>query len=549
MKEGGLQIFQKASRTVARLGRADADSEEAFNTISEMIDLLSRRSQHEMKECRSRHSSPYSEVDDSEIHLEDPVERIRLSAALNCLTRKPWWQRAWVRQEVMANQNLLIRCGTYEDHFLHFAELVPEFSMPKHVNQLVSDYFRNPAAREKVSRLKRLHQEQALKNPDIARRLYCYQLFDLLRTGHYFHVSDHKDEILALVGMMQNVASSGPPSAHSGVQKVIPLFLPDYSKTLARIYEDILKYCINVQRSLACLEVLHTQPPSSDLASWVFDWRMDPDKYVSYWRIIEGHGPFNGCVDIHRKPPRSAAEAQDLEGAGELVMTGVVLGTISHLREQAPKLCDSYPSPFWQEAARMDGSAQDSRSYNSVGLTTVDGGQVYPFAGYWVSERSVQGDLVVLLRGGAMPFVLRRTEPQGKYSWVGPAAFWYYASHPFSFFATQLEEDREPPMDASSNYKASADVYRFTLSSFSTWLGKLRSLSATKGELREEFTKIDPLSECPSSDGFLAWLSRVPVEYRHRARELFPLHDGTMRIIDEPVVFGEPLREDRFVIV
>lgn len=279
-----LHIFQKASRVVAWLGEMQDDTQHAFT-------VMNRFSTGEYKTLR---------------HFQDEsrscAEMDKRKMAIEALVKVRWFRRTWVRQEVWANKNLILKSGSNEAPFASFFSLIQHMHVPLYVRHIANDHSR-------ASRTDLTYPE------DSPQTSYCLELCRLLHSGRAFEVSDDRDRVYALLGISQNWTY-----AEQNSTSIIAPIVPDYTKDLNQVYQAFVKYCINIERSLACLGTFEARSVSDDLASWAVDWRQKPKTESDPWR--EAHY-YRSAIEYEFPP---LADMQSLDNLGELVLTGVLLG-------------------------------------------------------------------------------------------------------------------------------------------------------------------------------------------------------------------------------
>jgi hypothetical protein len=107
----------------------------------------------------------------------------------------------------------------------------------------------------------------------------CYTIHWLrnLRDGSLFHVTDDRDRICGIFGMLTSPATRLYVETRADIK---PQRFPiDYEKPVAAVYADIVRFLINTDRNLDCLLVFEDRSfRASDLPSWTIDWRKVMDR-------------------------------------------------------------------------------------------------------------------------------------------------------------------------------------------------------------------------------------------------------------------------------
>lgn len=327
-----------------------------------------------------------------------------------------------------ANSNLVLKCGFLETPFSSFQTLISNAKAPMYLTILSEDY----------SRAANLGQDKPKSSPQAQ---YSIQLRSLLTSGGVFEATDDRDRIFALIGMLRDWTHD-----REGRQLMVKPILPDYTKDLNQVYQYLTKFCINSEKSLDCLTNFSIQHTCPDLPSWVLDWRqpgtgsyMEPDHRLN---------------DEHRS---TSAEKQSFDRTGELVLNGVALGVLGH---------DAGKSSLLDHVQiTIEGGKFINAQYkrNSLAISVAGTNHAYAYAGCWVPPTSMMGDVVVLLNGGSLPFVLRPAEALNGHYWIGAGAFWCF----------NPQEGRGPKEMKQLHHSLATERPQLlceTQLSFSTWL-------------------------------------------------------------------------------
>ena len=343
-------IFRKASRVVAWLGAEDEYSIRAFHVIAARSERLSLVQQEESGNREEREgASGLQQLDGSfDAHgFTAGVQRERFDLkAVEALCERPWFRRVWIRQEVFAATELVLQAGPrmtsfYDlqtflaahmdsitgrhrlsvliDHFRARYEPVTASELSQKLDQF---YDSNPYNFKGYVEFEEYHGIRVmLTQPDKKHRaaIFCDYFMKTVIEGKDFGVSDNRDRIYALLGIINESPTRSYLDEERQIQRLTPLPI-DYGKSLSMVYQDVVKYLINTSGALHCLEVrrhyhVTTRTPPfarmENLPSWATDWQIDEElKVEKDERIFE------------------RARSQDLSRVGELILDGRLLGTL-----------------------------------------------------------------------------------------------------------------------------------------------------------------------------------------------------------------------------
>jgi len=174
----------------------------------------------------------------------------------------------------------------------------------------------------------------------------------------------------------------------------------DYSKTVSEVYQHLAKYFINRDRNLDILCILstHRGPESSDLPSWTPDWR-----------VSTGYAKLTDCWDYigmkHTAAIATQAEIQEQDDGGRLGVRTYILDRIISLLYVTGEVCDTiniaHFSPDHIEKHEAETKPFDPEKDLRRFRTTSSQSHVL------VPAMAKEGDLIVLLCGARLPFVVR----------------------------------------------------------------------------------------------------------------------------------------------
>ena len=249
-----FQIFAKADKVIAWLGDLDPDFDRLIQKWKAFGDLLSKAGvwDHDRTEAMRR---------------EFPGRDI-----LQQILQRAWFSRTWVRQEVYAAERLYIVLGT---HSLPFSQLVLLVKTAEIVTPQLRSFHMNWPARKLMynweypelpsSDINTSPVKTGSRQIDLTCRAY-----EVLYGNAHFDATDDRDRIFALIGMIdEEIVYKRIVPRKRPASKPLPV---SYDSNLALVYANIIKYMINADRSLRCLEVLGNRG-GGWLPYWAFDWR------------------------------------------------------------------------------------------------------------------------------------------------------------------------------------------------------------------------------------------------------------------------------------
>lgn len=255
VKERGHQvaimrnIYQHASEVFVWLGKdEDGQAEAAAILIKDLA-----------KACHLVNIELLAAVDDLYDRtgkIPSSLSRCDLSSwkALQWLLSREWFCRLWVLQEVAANDKVTVLCGdlSMNWHQVAFAATYT-MSYPTQFTDVEKTYALNAL----LMRHRRGHRE--------------WDLLGLLNVARIFSATDRRDVLYAMLGF---------PAFSKGNVPVVP----DYSKSVADIFIEIVFLAINTRGNLDVLSyVCHLTPGAlneDDIPSWAPLWNQNNEVFA-----------------------------------------------------------------------------------------------------------------------------------------------------------------------------------------------------------------------------------------------------------------------------
>jgi hypothetical protein len=362
---------------------------------------------------------------------------VGIETAQQAIVNDSLWSRTWCRQEIFAARRLFLMGVNIDTISMDLVALVNSVTAAKRIQSQLNHSIgttKMPSAHgastssmpANFSAMVQIYQHAGTDDftyqAPAEKRRYTYHWLHTLRAGTTFQVTDERDRIYAILGMVSS------PSTRSYVEHRPDIDLTqlpiDYSKSVSKVYQDLTKYLINTDRNLDCLVVFENRDRRDrpkDLPSWVTDWRYDHPRSLL-------------CL-----PPKRAQESktfgqpqiQDLAHTGRLRLEGKILFTVCQLSSYEPVDFRKH-QPFPSAELGSFGSAKDLDNHE----TFVEIQKYYTMCTYrevpkvsenidfevWVPRATCLGDFVVLLKGSSFPFILHECSP-GEYQLVGPVLY------------------------------------------------------------------------------------------------------------------------------
>jgi hypothetical protein len=287
-------IYQQAQRVLIWLGEEGHDSDLAFDTLNKLGGVEKQFSVTRARGMISagphfdpfRHPWPYpyreelaidrlpdltkfqgpewvqkmfiaNSVLADELGLDSPnsLSSRQWKALEHLFTKRTWWKRVWIIQEVAFARDAIVHCGSKSMHWATLHDLWRQESCQRNARlhyllgvsaiplDMVRGTVRNPM--------------RAQGYEDIQSSLLC-----LLAKYRTWKSTEHVDKIYALFGL-------------AGISKDLPI-VPDYSKPTADVFCDVAFAIIESDCNLDVLSQVHrVGDREAGWPSWVPDWKDD----------------------------------------------------------------------------------------------------------------------------------------------------------------------------------------------------------------------------------------------------------------------------------
>jgi len=183
---------------------------------------------------------------------------------------RPWFRRTWVRQEVFAARELILRCGSLEINLREVVDWKQEWLQLREQDQEL-------AQTSPLLRILDVGASAGLTATDV--------LLRTLEEGTSFAASDPRDLVYGVLGLIGGVdkpkenlwAEQDPaisPKIIVQIKEAIQAFPIDYSSTVSQVYQDVVRFTITQDKNLHSLcryENQHRR--AADIPAWAIDWR------------------------------------------------------------------------------------------------------------------------------------------------------------------------------------------------------------------------------------------------------------------------------------
>lgn len=299
------------------------------------------------------------------------------------LCTRPWFRRTWVRQEVFMARILWIRSGETTVSWWKFLDL-PKL-LESITNQLRSRKVGFTLADFKIptnmQHLRRGTREEIalINNPDSLasdwgmKNWNATNLLGVLAPSSHFDATNPRDFVYGVLGMTYTATRSKAENDAAAPVNVQALPV-DYSKSVAEVFQDVVKYVINRYGSLDVLYRANGRRGDDlRLPSWTPDWRYAYDQRYVTSDVIE----YPEYCDEH--PARVSASRQSEVDVGVLRISGLALCQITETNAKSNtggKASENYHQPDVQGCAELglaDGSALSHNILSPpIGLKPVD---------------------------------------------------------------------------------------------------------------------------------------------------------------------------------
>ncbi|XXH05371.1 hypothetical protein Hte_011797 [Hypoxylon texense] len=234
------EIFKTAERVSVWTGQEADDSDHALELIRRMA------------------TSAEAEAPETAANLEESA----VWDSVNKFFKRPWFQRAWIAQELVLARQVIIMCGKESAQWddIYVAARKCFQNSQKSTTDIMKHIGRNVSAVLSLGALRL----SCHKGEDDNRR----RLLTLIQSFHHTKATLQRDKLFALLGLASDAQD--------------PNFNPDYASPLETI---VLRYAgVFVGRGSAIELLYRAGSPSPRFPSWIPDWFTNtPKQTISNW--------------------------------------------------------------------------------------------------------------------------------------------------------------------------------------------------------------------------------------------------------------------------
>lgn len=273
-----FEIYRLSRRVVVHLGVATKGTHMAMvfldYTNSEEIRKLTLRRAHE-PEC---------------------IETLRaIYAGLYELLCRPWFERSWIRQEIIGTRGSIVCCGTKTVRWTAFKRGYRRLRSLEAIleSNLGADFKKPTLLQSRLQILKGLKRSWSAGEPMMHAMVPSHSIYssiaggilELLVVSKFSEATDPRDKVYSLLGLARPLRRAesithGSEQGSSGSSTTPTLYLlsfeVDYSKSLNAVYQYLAKFIINGTKNLDILALIKRpsgQPCPPQFPSWVPDWQ------------------------------------------------------------------------------------------------------------------------------------------------------------------------------------------------------------------------------------------------------------------------------------
>lgn len=241
-------VYTLAHRVTVWLGPEAPDSSVAFDTFFNLADVMIDWIFETM-----RPSPRTSELRQED--LEHPIYFYRRQAveSMYSLLSRTWFDRLWIWQEIqLAPESSILTCGNGgRGQFIRW----DTFSAA--IFRLWKQGIECPEMSPTELRAVAARIEQIIP---ICREVRAEHLEELMESSKRAQCTDQRDRVYGVMSLL-------PPTPKLD-------FVPDYTKTVEEVYQDVVLALMKAYRSCDILRwcQLHSTPDTTHIPSWVPDW-------------------------------------------------------------------------------------------------------------------------------------------------------------------------------------------------------------------------------------------------------------------------------------
>ncbi|RMJ17812.1 hypothetical protein CDV36_002508 [Fusarium kuroshium] len=390
-------------------------------------------------------------------HESQCIETLRvIYAGLYELLCRPWFERSWIRQEIIGTRGSIVCCGTKTIKWTAFKRGYRRLrSLETILESQLGTEFEKPAPLQgRLRILKGLKRSWSAGEPMMRAMVPSHSVYssiaggilEMLVVSKFAGATDPRDKVYSLLGLARPLrqaeetsqSSEGGSSGYNTTPTLDLLaFEVDYSKTLTAVYQYLAKFVINGTRNLDILTLMKRpseQPRPHQFASWVPDWQScTPNSIVSIDDSL--------VLISQRLPADFLASQQSCEEDDILRVSGWGVATVELLTgytasyEEINRIDRDLPHDFALEEIHQvlkEMSFRDWTPTDTWRCCLLDPGRIA-----LVPSVADVGDSVFIVKGSRFPLVMRpvhgfhcqegATESDIRWEYVGVCLMWHFS--------------------------------------------------------------------------------------------------------------------------
>lgn len=360
-------------------------------------------------------------------HEPECIETLRvIYEGLYELICRPWFERSWIRQEIIGTRGSLVCCGTKTIKWTAFKRGYRRLRSLEAIlkSHLGTSFEQPPLLQRRLKILRGLKRTWSAGEPMMHAMVPSDSIYsniaggilELLVVSKFSEASDPRDKVYSLLGLARPPRPAGGPStgseggsSGSDLPPTLDLssFEVDYSKSLTAVYEYLAKFIINGTKNLDILALIRRpteQPRPYQFASWVPDWQS-----CALNSIVSIEDPL--VLTPQRLPADFLASQQSYEETGSLRVSGWSAGTVMLQTGYTASLVEmnridkDLPHDFdLEEIHRVlkEMGFKDWSPADALRCCLLDPGRIA-----LVPSAADVGDCVFIIKGSRFPFLMR----------------------------------------------------------------------------------------------------------------------------------------------
>ncbi|KAH8649734.1 heterokaryon incompatibility protein-domain-containing protein [Tricladium varicosporioides] len=249
------QVYEYAKYTASWLGPAADDSDK-------VIKQMAKAAMEYQKQMQGK-----SILERKQMNWTPPEDFLSLPA-FSALTKRPYWRRVWIQQEIYASDNVWFHCGSAKTHStlvaltLRFLNTMHERLRRQGLGAVDRESFQAYLGTMKASEDMRLTASSILRKSSLeinGKMTLAVLLKSLYVIGKGLQASDPRDYLFGFLSMATDSQSLG--------------IIPDYRKPKEQIFVELAIALIN-HMGLEILSWSNFQDSVKTGTSWAPDWSL-----------------------------------------------------------------------------------------------------------------------------------------------------------------------------------------------------------------------------------------------------------------------------------